>query len=64
MDNKPPGGIDVICFTCNETERFPYQSIKDAREYDRFLNDCVRDFSARHSCIDVGSTIRVSAYSA
>lgn len=55
-------GIDVVCNTCKEEHRFPYQSIRDAVEYDRFLNDCVRAFSGKHDCIDIGRTILIRAY--
>lgn len=38
--------LAVGCLTCGETTTYPYETIKDAQEYDRFLGDCVRSFAA------------------
>ena len=60
-DNFPPpkfaphGGIIVVCETCKEETRFRYQSPRDSQEYDRFVNDCVQTFAARHPCVKPGS---------
>lgn len=52
-------GITVLCETCNERQPYPFESIKDAREYDRFVNDCVSNYARDHECIQPGARIRI-----
>ncbi len=67
-DNFPPpkfdldAGIVAICNHCKATRKFRYQSVRDASEYDRFANDCIRTFGENHPCIEPGRTILIQPY--
>ena len=62
MKYNRDAGITVVCLDCHERELFPMRSLRDAREYDRFVNDCVQRYASAHGCIVPGARIRILSH--